>query len=147
MVDETYSENRVALFRVQGTSPNNMQAIQVDQVAGGDGTAGWTLCIEIESDDYVHESKHVYLPNLTKFRALADQLFRNPDHNKYVRRQVTKQASLLCVSYYPEACVREITIRACICYIPVSGADYILLLWLQLHSGFFTPCTSDPGLR
>ncbi|KAK7289772.1 hypothetical protein RIF29_03698 [Crotalaria pallida] len=33
MVDETYSENRVALFRVQGTSPDNMQAIQVDQVS------------------------------------------------------------------------------------------------------------------
>ncbi|KAF1885692.1 hypothetical protein Lal_00039540 [Lupinus albus] len=26
-----------------------------------------------------------------QFRALADQLFRNPDHHKYVRRQVTKQ--------------------------------------------------------
>ncbi|OIW09546.1 hypothetical protein TanjilG_30865 [Lupinus angustifolius] len=33
MVDETYNENRVALFRVQGTSPDNMQAIQVDQVS------------------------------------------------------------------------------------------------------------------
>ncbi|KAL9320008.1 hypothetical protein ACSQ67_011847 [Phaseolus vulgaris] len=33
MVDETYNENLVALFRVQGTSPDNMQAIQVDQVS------------------------------------------------------------------------------------------------------------------
>ena len=31
-VDETQNENLVALFRVQGTSPDNMQAIQVDQV-------------------------------------------------------------------------------------------------------------------
>ncbi|XP_061358502.1 villin-1 [Gastrolobium bilobum] len=33
LVDETYNENQVALFRVQGTSPDNMQAIQVDQVS------------------------------------------------------------------------------------------------------------------
>ncbi|KAI4306619.1 hypothetical protein L6164_029880 [Bauhinia variegata] len=33
MMDETYDENKVALFRVQGTSPDNMQAIQVDQVS------------------------------------------------------------------------------------------------------------------
>ncbi|KAL4343038.1 hypothetical protein HN51_061362 [Arachis hypogaea] len=31
--DETYNETQVALFRVQGTSPDNMQAIQVDQVS------------------------------------------------------------------------------------------------------------------
>lgn len=31
-MDETYNENKVALFRVQGMSPDNMQAIQVDQV-------------------------------------------------------------------------------------------------------------------
>ncbi|XP_054792642.1 villin-1 isoform X2 [Prosopis cineraria] len=33
MMDETYGENKVALFRVQGTSPDNMQAIQVDHVS------------------------------------------------------------------------------------------------------------------
>ncbi|XP_057428977.1 villin-1 [Lotus japonicus] len=33
MVDETYNQDQVALFRVQGTNPDNMQAIQVDQVA------------------------------------------------------------------------------------------------------------------
>ncbi|TXG46477.1 hypothetical protein EZV62_028024 [Acer yangbiense] len=33
IVDETYDEKKVALFRVQGTSPNNMQAIQVDQAS------------------------------------------------------------------------------------------------------------------
>ncbi|TKY47120.1 Villin-1 protein [Spatholobus suberectus] len=33
IVDETYKENLDALFRVQGTSPDNMQAIQVDQVS------------------------------------------------------------------------------------------------------------------
>ncbi|XP_058759875.1 villin-1-like [Vicia villosa] len=33
IVDETPNENLVALFRVQGTSPDNMQAIQVDQVS------------------------------------------------------------------------------------------------------------------
>ncbi|KAK7301767.1 hypothetical protein RJT34_12642 [Clitoria ternatea] len=33
MVDETYKENLVALFRVQGTTVENMQAIQVDQVS------------------------------------------------------------------------------------------------------------------
>ncbi|XP_008220688.1 PREDICTED: villin-1 [Prunus mume] len=32
--DETYDESKTALFRVQGTSPNNMQAIQVDPVSG-----------------------------------------------------------------------------------------------------------------
>ncbi|ONI27342.1 hypothetical protein PRUPE_1G081400 [Prunus persica] len=31
--DETYQEDGVALFRVQGTGPDNMQAIQVDAVA------------------------------------------------------------------------------------------------------------------
>jgi hypothetical protein len=31
-VDESHNENLVALFWVQGTSPDNMQAIQVDQV-------------------------------------------------------------------------------------------------------------------
>ncbi|KAK7387220.1 hypothetical protein VNO78_27824 [Psophocarpus tetragonolobus] len=33
ILDETYNENLVALFRVQGTSPDNIQAIQVDQVS------------------------------------------------------------------------------------------------------------------
>lgn len=31
--DETYQEDGVALFRVQGTGPDNMQAIQVDSVS------------------------------------------------------------------------------------------------------------------
>ncbi|CAH9084824.1 unnamed protein product, partial [Cuscuta epithymum] len=31
--DDTYSEDGVALFRIQGTGPDNMQAIQVDPVA------------------------------------------------------------------------------------------------------------------
>lgn len=31
--DETYDEKKTALFRIQGTSPNNMQAIQVDLVS------------------------------------------------------------------------------------------------------------------
>ena len=30
--DDTYSESGVALFRVQGSGPENMQAIQVDTV-------------------------------------------------------------------------------------------------------------------
>ena len=30
--DDTYSEDGVALFRVQGSGPENMQAIQVDEV-------------------------------------------------------------------------------------------------------------------
>ncbi|KAM1697997.1 hypothetical protein ACFX14_029174 [Malus domestica] len=33
IADETYDESKTALFRVQGTSPNNMQAIQVDPVS------------------------------------------------------------------------------------------------------------------
>lgn len=33
ILDESYNENLVALFRVQGTSLDNMQAIQVDQVS------------------------------------------------------------------------------------------------------------------
>ncbi|PKA52011.1 Villin-1 [Apostasia shenzhenica] len=33
-LDETYDTNKVALFRVQGSSPCNMQAIQVDPVSG-----------------------------------------------------------------------------------------------------------------
>lgn len=32
IVDENHNQKLVALFRVQGTSPDNMQAIQVDQV-------------------------------------------------------------------------------------------------------------------
>ena len=38
IADETYDEKKTALFRVQGTSPNNMQAIQVDQVSWEIGT-------------------------------------------------------------------------------------------------------------
>ncbi|PRQ34453.1 putative villin/Gelsolin, ADF-H/Gelsolin-like domain-containing protein [Rosa chinensis] len=34
IADETYDESKTALFRIQGTSPNNMQAIQVDTVSG-----------------------------------------------------------------------------------------------------------------
>ncbi|CAK7331256.1 unnamed protein product [Dovyalis caffra] len=33
IVDETYNEQKTALFRVQGIGPENMQAIQVDQVS------------------------------------------------------------------------------------------------------------------
>ncbi|XP_073114819.1 villin-1 [Elaeis guineensis] len=33
LADETYDKDRTALFRVQGTGPDNMQAIQVDQVS------------------------------------------------------------------------------------------------------------------
>ncbi|XP_038983999.1 villin-5-like isoform X2 [Phoenix dactylifera] len=33
VTDETYSEDGIALFRVQGSGPDNMQAIQVDPVA------------------------------------------------------------------------------------------------------------------
>lgn len=32
ITDETYSEDGIALFRVQGSGPDNMQAIQVDPV-------------------------------------------------------------------------------------------------------------------
>lgn len=52
MVDETYNENLVALFRVQGTSPENMQAIQVNQVWFNDSYIfihGGALCIFIIS--------------------------------------------------------------------------------------------------
>lgn len=31
--DDTYNEKETALFRVQGTSPNYMQVIQVDRVS------------------------------------------------------------------------------------------------------------------
>lgn len=31
--DETYDDKKTALFRVQGTNRDNMQAIQVDQVS------------------------------------------------------------------------------------------------------------------
>ena len=31
--DDTYSEEGLALFRIQGTGPDNMQAIQVDPVS------------------------------------------------------------------------------------------------------------------
>ena len=30
--DDTYNENGLALFRIQGSGPENMQAIQVDPV-------------------------------------------------------------------------------------------------------------------
>lgn len=52
MVDETYNENLVALFRVQGISPENMQAIQIDQVWFNDSYIfihGGALCIFIIS--------------------------------------------------------------------------------------------------
>lgn len=32
VMDETYTEDGIALFRVQGSGPDNMQAIQVDPV-------------------------------------------------------------------------------------------------------------------
>jgi hypothetical protein len=31
--DDTYSEDGIALFRIQGSGPENMQAIQVDSVS------------------------------------------------------------------------------------------------------------------
>lgn len=31
--DDTFDDNKIALFRIQGTSPCNMQAFQVDQVS------------------------------------------------------------------------------------------------------------------
>jgi hypothetical protein len=33
----------------------------------------------------------VFVQNIGQFRALADQLFRNPDYHKHVRKQVIKQ--------------------------------------------------------
>lgn len=33
IADETYDESKEALFRIQGTSPTHMQAIQVDHVS------------------------------------------------------------------------------------------------------------------
>ncbi|OVA02671.1 Villin headpiece [Macleaya cordata] len=34
IADETYAKDKIALFRVQGSGPNNMQAIQVDLISG-----------------------------------------------------------------------------------------------------------------
>jgi hypothetical protein len=31
--DDTYSEDGLALFRIQGSGPENMQAVQVDSVS------------------------------------------------------------------------------------------------------------------
>ena len=36
-MDETYDEKKMALFRIQGTSPSNMQAFQVDRVSLSSG--------------------------------------------------------------------------------------------------------------
>ena len=33
LADDTYEEDGLALFRIQGTGPENMQAIQVDPVS------------------------------------------------------------------------------------------------------------------
>lgn len=37
IVDETYDEKKMALFCIQGTSPCNMQAFQVDRVSLSSG--------------------------------------------------------------------------------------------------------------
>lgn len=44
-----------------------------------------------------------YLVNMLQFRAIADQLFRNPDYHKHVRKQVIKQVWLLivCIYFFP----------------------------------------------
>ncbi|OMP07649.1 Ovarian tumor, otubain [Corchorus olitorius] len=35
-----------------------------------------------------------------QFRALADQLFRNPDYHKHVRRQIVKQMNIISSDKY-----------------------------------------------
>ncbi|KAI9091592.1 hypothetical protein K1719_028035 [Acacia pycnantha] len=61
MMDETYGENKVAaLFGVQGTSPDNMQAIQVDHVCSNDS-----------SDSVIHVESYCIVLCLAESRLLC----------------------------------------------------------------------------
>lgn len=48
--DETYSENGIALFRVQGSGPDNMQAIQVEPVAS---SLNSSYCYILQNDSSI----------------------------------------------------------------------------------------------
>ncbi|XP_059429966.1 villin-1 isoform X2 [Corylus avellana] len=50
IADETYEENKIALFRVQGTSPNNMQAIQVDPVSS---SLNSSYCYILQTETFI----------------------------------------------------------------------------------------------
>ncbi|XP_047307891.1 villin-1 [Impatiens glandulifera] len=59
--DETYNDSKTALFRVQGTHPDNMQAIQVLQVSG---SLNSSYCYILKSDTSVF----TWLGNLSSSR-------------------------------------------------------------------------------
>ncbi|KAF5456351.1 hypothetical protein F2P56_025845 [Juglans regia] len=48
--DDTYKEDGIALFRVQGTGPDNMQAIQVEAVAS---SLNSSYCYILHSDSTI----------------------------------------------------------------------------------------------
>ncbi|CAK9182377.1 unnamed protein product [Ilex paraguariensis] len=50
LADETYTENGLALFRIQGTGPENMQAIQVEPVAS---SLNSSYCYILHSDSSI----------------------------------------------------------------------------------------------
>ncbi|KAK8679810.1 hypothetical protein V6N13_145244 [Hibiscus sabdariffa] len=56
--DDTYDEKKMALFRVQGTSPENMQAIQVDHVSS---SLNSSYCYILQSENSVF----TWIGNLT----------------------------------------------------------------------------------
>ncbi|OAY85038.1 Villin-4 [Ananas comosus] len=77
IADETYSEDGVALFRVQGSGPDNMQAIQVDPVASslnssycyilhdGNSVFTWSGSLSTTGDqELVERQLDVIKPNL-----------------------------------------------------------------------------------
>ncbi|GAV89081.1 Gelsolin domain-containing protein/VHP domain-containing protein, partial [Cephalotus follicularis] len=73
--DETYDGKRTALFRVQGTGPKNMQAIQVDQVSS---SLNSSYCYILQNE----ESVFTWIGNLslTRDHDLLDRMveFINP---------------------------------------------------------------------
>ncbi|KAG7949492.1 hypothetical protein I3843_13G065300 [Carya illinoinensis] len=53
LTDETYGENKTALFRVQGTSPHNMQAIQLDPLLQVSSSLNSSYCYILQTETFI----------------------------------------------------------------------------------------------
>ncbi|XP_026395220.1 OTU domain-containing protein DDB_G0284757-like isoform X2 [Papaver somniferum] len=65
-----------------------------------------------------------------QFRALADQLFRNPDHHKHVRKQVVKQfeAKICLLTSFRDTCFIEIVPND-----KTPSRELWLSFWSEVH--------------
>ncbi|XBI69081.1 hypothetical protein VPH35_048196 [Triticum aestivum] len=128
--DDTYSENGVALFRVQGSGPDNMQAIQVDAVApslnssycyilhDGDTVFTWIGNLSSSMDQELAERQlDVIKPNLQsrmlKEGSEYDQFWKilgikSEYSSQKIARDPESDAHLFCCTFLKGKKVREI---------------------------------------